>query len=304
NTSEFIIQGFSDNPELQFPIFLLFLFIYLFNVLGNLIIFFAVLLNSHLHTPMYILLLNLSVSDMAFTQAILPKFLHMVFTQRKTITFRDCMTQMYVFSVAACSEHCLLTAMAYDRYVAICDPLHYVTHMSLRRCALLITITWIAGFLTPTGHVISLSNLSYCSGHVIDHFYCDSKPLLKLSCTDTSNVDLLNYIIGTLLYLNCFLLTLISYIYIISTILKIKSTEGRHKAFSTCASHLTCVLILYGTIVFLYLRPTSSYSLHREKYFGLMLVVLIPSLNPLIYTLKNKEFQSAFQKLCQSYYSF
>ncbi|KAG8435681.1 hypothetical protein GDO86_013565 [Hymenochirus boettgeri] len=260
NVSEFIIQGLSDSPSLQLPLFVLFLIIYLFIITGNLTIFFSILFNSNLHTPI-------------------------------------CLAQLYIYISLACSEYILLTAMSYDRYVAICDPLHYIHRMSNKHCSWLISATYCVGFFASVGHVVLLHKLSYCNSHIIDHFFCDLIPLLKLSCSDTFNVEILTYVFGTLLAGNSFLLTLISYIYIISTILKIQSTHGRQKAFSTCASHLTCVIILYMTLFCLYMKPTTSYSLDRDKFFSLLYIVLVPLLNPLIYTLKNKEFLIAFNKL-------
>ncbi|XP_031762341.1 olfactory receptor 8H1-like [Xenopus tropicalis] len=304
NVSGFIIQGFSDIPELQTSLFVLFLGIYLIILLGNLIIFLVISCNPHLHTPMYIFLLNLSLIDISSTSNILPNLLHILRTQQNNISFLGCMTQMYVFVALAASEYFLLTAMAYDRYVAICDPLHYIARMSRKHCAGLITAAFTGGFVDPVGHVVLISKLSYCASHLINHFFCDITPLLKLSCSSTFSVELLIYIEGTLLIFNSFLLTLTSYIFIISAILKIQSSEGRQKAFSTCASHLACVITLYGTALSLYMRPTTNYSLERDKYFSLLYIVLGPVLNPLIYTLKNREFQSSLIKLRQRDFFF
>ncbi|KAG8435668.1 hypothetical protein GDO86_013552 [Hymenochirus boettgeri] len=300
NVSDFIIQGLSDTPELQLPLFVLFLIIYLFIIIGNLTIFSVILFSSDLHTPMYKFLQNLSIIDISFTSNTLPALLHRLITQQKKISFFGCLTQLYFYVSLGCSEFCLLTVMSYDRYVAICDPLHYIIRMSEKHCAWLISTTYCVGFVSSVGYVVLLHKLSYCASHVIDHFFCDLIPLLKLSCSDTFNVEILTYVSGTLLTLSNFLLTLISYIYIISTILKIQSTHGRQKAFSTCASHLTCVIILYMTLLSLYMKPTTSYSLDRAKFFSLLYSVLVPLLNPLIYTLKNKEFLIAFNKLRQT----
>uniref|UniRef100_A0A803K3R3 Olfactory receptor n=1 Tax=Xenopus tropicalis TaxID=8364 RepID=A0A803K3R3_XENTR len=292
NVSGFIIQGFSDTPELHISLFVLFLGIYLIILLGNLIIFLVISCNPHLHTPMYIFLQNLSLIDISFSSNVLPNLLHILLTQQNIISFLGCMTQMYVFGFLAASEFLLLTAMAYDRYVAICDPLHYIARMSRKH-------SFTVGFLDPVAHLVLIPKLSYCASHLINHFFCDITPLLKLSCSSTFSVELLNYLVGTLLGFNSFLLTLISYIFIISAILKIQSSEGRQKAFSTCASHLACVITLYGTVICLYMRPTTNYSLERDKYFSLLYIALGPVLNPLIYTLKNREFQSSFNKARQ-----
>ncbi|XP_012808506.1 olfactory receptor 5M10-like, partial [Xenopus tropicalis] len=291
NVSGFIIQGFSDTPELHISLFVLFLGIYLTILLGNLIIFLVISCNPHLHTPMYIFLQNLSLIDISSTSNILPNLLHILLTQQNNISFLGCMTQMYAFASLASSEYILLTAMAYDRYVAICDPLHYFARMSRKHCAGLITAAFTVGFVDPVGHFVLIPKLSFCASRLIKHFFCDVTALLQLSCSSTFSVELLNYIEGTLLTFSSFLLILISYIFIISAILKIQSSQGRQKAFSTCASHLACVITLYGTIFCLYIRPTTSYSLERDKYFSLLYIVLGPVLNPLIYTLKNREFQ-------------
>ncbi|KAE8589853.1 hypothetical protein XENTR_v10017776, partial [Xenopus tropicalis] len=276
----FIIQGFSDTPELHISLFVLFLGIYLIILLGNLIIFLVISCNPHLHTPMYIFLLNLSIIDISFSSTILPNLLHILLTQQNNISFLGCMTQMYVFVALASSEYFLLTAMAYDRYVAICDPLHYIARMSRKHCAGLITAASTGGFIVPVSIVTLIPKLSYCASRLINHFF------------------------WILLGFGSFLLTLTSYIFIISAILKIQSSEGRQKAFSTCASHLACVITLYGTAVSLYVRPFTSYSPKRDKYFSLLYIALGPVLNPLIYTLKNREFQSTFKKMRQRLLAF
>ncbi|KAE8589919.1 hypothetical protein XENTR_v10017842 [Xenopus tropicalis] len=304
NASGFIIQGFSDTPELHISLFVLFLGIYLIILLGNLIIFLVISCNPHLHTPMYIFLLNLSLIDISFPSTVLPNLLHILLTQQNNISFLGCMTQIYIFVALASSEFFLLTAMAYDRYVAICDPLHYIARMSRKHCAGLITAAFTGGFGGAVSLFVLLPKLSYCASHLINHFFCDVTPLLKLSCSSTFSVELSIYIEMTLLTFNSFLLTLTSYIFIVSAILKIQSSEGRQKAFSTCASHLACVITLYGTVICLYMRPTTSYSLKRDKYFSLLYIALGPVLNPLIYTLKNKEFQSSFNKVKQRFLSF
>ncbi|KAG8431131.1 hypothetical protein GDO86_019376 [Hymenochirus boettgeri] len=249
NVSEFIIQGLCDFPECQLPLFVLFLIIYLFIIIGNLVIFSIILVNSNLHTPMYKFLLSLSITDISSTSNILPALLNFLITKQNRMSLFWCMTQLYLYLSLAGCEYIVLTAMAYDRYVAICDPLHYITRISEKHCAWLISTSYCVGLASSVCHIVLISKLSYCNSHLIDHFFCDLIPLLKLSCSDTFNVEILTYVSGTLLAGNCFLLTLISYIFIISTILKIQSTHGRQKAFSTCASHLTCVIILIDPIV-------------------------------------------------------
>ncbi|KAG8435676.1 hypothetical protein GDO86_013560 [Hymenochirus boettgeri] len=300
NVSDFIIQGLSDSSTLQLPLFVLFLIIYLFIIIGNLTILSVICFSSDLHTPMYKFLQNLSIIDISSTSNVLPFLLHLIIMKQNKILLFSCITQLYFYISLAGSELFLLTAMSYDRYVAICHPLHYIIRMSEKHCAWLISTSYCVGFVSSVGYVVLLYKLPYCTSHIIDHFFCDLIPLLKLSCSDTFNVEILTYVIGTLLSFNSFLLTMISYIYIISTILKIQSTHGRQKAFSTCASHLTCVIILYMTLFCLYMKPTTSYSLDRDKFFSLLYIVLVPLLNPFIYTLKNKEFLIAFNKLKQT----
>ncbi|XP_053305955.1 olfactory receptor 1019-like [Spea bombifrons] len=297
NLTRFTIQTFTDAPELQIPIFLIFLLGYLIIILGNLTIFVVIVSEASLHTPMYLFLMKLSLLDISCASNILPNMLHMLLTQHKTISFVGCITQVYFFISLTCTEVLLLGAMAYDRYLAICHPLHYFMLMSFRHCALLIMAAFTIGFIDPMGHAVFISKLYFCASHLIDHFFCDVSPLLKLSCSDTSRVEMLTFVEGTFIVFPNFLLTLISYIFIIATILKIKSAEGRQKAFSTCTSHLTCVIMFYGTILCLYMRPTSSYSPKQDKFFALLYVVLVPMLNPVIYSLKNQDVKCALKKL-------
>ncbi|XP_063289852.1 olfactory receptor 5AR1-like [Pelobates fuscus] len=297
NYIELTMQGFSDLPELQFPLFVTFLFIYLTIVFSNLTIIASVVLYTHLHKPMYIFLCNLSVIDISLTSSILPKLLDMLFTQCKTISFAGCFIQMYFFMVFACSELLLLSVMAYDRYVAICHPLHYSLLMSSKMCAYLILGDVIGSLLDPVLHTVLISKLSFCSSHHIGHFFCNISALLKLSCIDTSYIEMWTYILAIVVGMSSLTLTLASYFFIISNILNIKSKTGRHKAFSTCASHMTCVFIFYGTIICLHMKPRSMYSPGQDKFFSLLYVILIPILNPLIYTLKNKEFSKVFKQI-------
>ncbi|CAN2390810.1 Olfactory receptor [Pristimantis euphronides] len=294
NESDFFIGGLSDT---QYPGFIIFLFIYLVVIFGNVSIFWVICLNPHLHTPMYVFLLNLSLIDIFYTSIILPKLFNMLITKNNAISFWGCIYQMYIFLAMACAEVLLLAAMAYDRYMAICYPLHYNSLMSLRKSAGLAITSWSIGFLDPSGHAVLISRLSFCGSRFIDHFFCDVIPLLKISCSNTSEVELINYLEGSLILSSAFVLTLVSYVFIISTIVKIKSAEGRSKAFSTCSSHLTCVVIFFGTIICLYMRPTTSYTPKQDKFIALLYAILVPVLNPIIYSLKNQEIQSAFMKL-------
>ncbi|XP_069835132.1 olfactory receptor 5AR1-like isoform X2 [Dendropsophus ebraccatus] len=297
NMTEFSIHGLSEIPELQLPIFITILLLYVLIIFGNVTVIAVIGGNTHLHSPMYNLLLNLSLIDVAYTSNILPKLLTILLAKQKVISFVACMVQLYFFIALASIEVIILAAMGYDRYVAICRPLHYSSLMSQKHCSMFATSAWVIGFLDPTGHICLVSKLSFCASHHINHFFCDLAPLLKISCSDTYKVEMFNYIVGSLLTLSTFLLTLISYVFIILTILNIKSAKGRYKAFSTCSSHLTCISIFYGTIICLYMRPASSYYPQQDKFFGLLYIVLVPLLNPIIYSLKNKDFNAGIKKI-------
>ncbi|XP_053549006.1 olfactory receptor-like protein COR4 [Bombina bombina] len=293
----FTIQGITDILELQLPLFFFLLLLYLIIITGNMTIVAAISQDRHLYTPMYILLMNLSIDDILLTSSVLPSILHNLVTDSKDMSFAGCITQMYTYISFLCTEVLLLAAMAYDRYVAICHPLHYVLLMSQRHCAYFIGATWSVAFLSLTGYPILVSKLHFCASHLLKHIFCDMSPVMKLSCGGLFYIDILIYTEGPLLGLGPFLFTLISYIYIISTIIKIQSSEGRRKAFSTCASHLTCVILYYGTVISLHLRPTSSYLPSVDKYFSLINVILVPMLNPLIYSFKNQEIRNALNKI-------
>ncbi|KAG8551526.1 hypothetical protein GDO81_004145 [Engystomops pustulosus] len=294
---EFTVDCFSDSYKYQIHLFLLFLIIYVNIILGNITVFTCITLDSHLHTPMYIFLGCLSIVDILSTSNIFPKFLSMLLTQRKTITFNGCMTQLYFFIYFTCTEFFLLAVMAYDRYVAICHPLHYVTLMSKKHCTWFLVGTWLAAALEPILHTVFIVNLSYCSSLEVNHFFCDISPLLKLSCNDTIHVEIATYVLGAIVGLSAFTLTLSSYVFIINTILSIKSADGRQKAFFTCASHLTSVIIFYGTSLSLHVKPTKTYEPTQDKIFSLLYIILIPVLNPFIYTVKNEQFKEAFRRL-------
>ncbi|XP_073537769.1 olfactory receptor 1M1-like [Phyllobates terribilis] len=293
----FTILCFSDLPHLQVPLFMIFLTFYLNVIFGNAAVFLAIIFDPHLHTPMYIFLSNLSVLDISYTSTTLPKLLIMLSTQHKSMSLVGCITQMYFFLCFGCMEMTLLAVMAYDRYVAICHPLHYTVLMSPRTCLVAVISIWFAALLLLVSFPVLVAKLFFCSFNQIDHFFCDISPLLKLSCTDTTHVNITIYVLGALFGIGTFIMTLVSYIYIVFNIMNIHSAAGRSKTFSTCASHLTSVLLFYGTTLSLYMRPTSMYSPRQDKFFSLLYIVLIPSLNPVIYTLKNKQIKDAFKKV-------
>ncbi|XP_029435862.1 olfactory receptor 1019-like [Rhinatrema bivittatum] len=294
--TEFLILGFSEFPELQLPLFILFSFLYLMAVLGNLLVIFIVCADRHLHSPMYFFLANLSILDISSLTVTVPKLLSILLTQNNIISFSKCITQLYCFLACVEIEFLLLTAMAYDRYVAICNPLRYTIIMNKRVCALLAAVSWIAGFLEILPYTIVISHFSFCDSNVINHFFCDSMALLKLSCTDTSIIETMTFVESVFSGFTPFLLTLTSYVFIISTILKIRSREGKSKAFSTCSSHLTVIILLYGTMIGVYVQPSSGDSVKSNKFVTAIYTATLPLLNPLIYSLRSKELKVALRK--------
>ncbi|XP_075114180.1 olfactory receptor 5AR1-like [Leptodactylus fuscus] len=297
NITAFLFEGLTDNVDLHSPLFVIFLLSYLIIIAGNGAILLVILLDSHLHSPMYTFLTNLAVIDIIAASNILPKLLLMLLTQYSRISFSHCIAQMYIFASLVCTEVILLASMAYDRYVAICHPLHYIRLMTMKQCASLSFLSWTIGFLDTIGHAVLVSKMSFSLSHPVDHFFCDFSPLLNISCSDTFQVELLSYVEGASLGFLTFMLVVVSYVFIICTIVNIKSTEGQVKAFSTCSSHLICVVVFYGTVMCLHMKPTSDYSSKQDKYFALLYVVFVPILNPFIYSLKNKEVKKAFVKL-------
>ncbi|XP_029441929.1 olfactory receptor 1019-like [Rhinatrema bivittatum] len=294
--TEFIILGFPEYPDLQIPLFVLFLLIYLIVLMGNLTIIALTCLDPRLHTPMYFFLCNLSFLDISSTSVTLPKLLDIFLRKRQNISVIGCFTQMYFFVSLALTELFILAVMAYDRYVAICHPLRYTLIMNQRDCTLMATGTWIIGLLVPVIHTVLVSRFSYCGQYQINHFFCDLSALLTLSCTSTYSIECIIYVICVFVALPCFVTTLTSYVYIISTILRIRSTEGRRKAFSTCSSHLMVVVLFYGSMLFSYMRPTSTQSLDRNKLFAVLYNALIPMFNPMIYSLKNQEVKKSLRR--------
>ncbi|KAM4641702.1 olfactory receptor 6C1-like [Discoglossus pictus] len=292
----FILTGISDDPGLQAPIFFLILIMYLLTLGGNVSILTLVCLDHHLHTPMYFFLGNLSLMDMSTSTISLHKTLSNFIFRDNTISLFACRTHVFIYLSMVGAEMFLLTAMSYDRYVAICKPLHYHVVMNHKVCALLATICWMLGFLVITPHLILLSQLWCYRSNIINHFFCDLVPVLNVSCNNTSAFESLTLIEGFSVGLTPFLLTFNSYIFIINNILKIGSSTGRIKAFYTCSSHLTVVIIFYGSTFFQYLRPSSNNSLEFKKYVSLLNTAVVPLINPVIYSLKNTDVKSAFRR--------
>ncbi|XP_075462930.1 olfactory receptor 5B21-like [Ascaphus truei] len=293
----FILLGFYEWPDLQLTLFIIFLLVYLVALTGNLMIITVIYSDPHLHTPMYFFLCNLSLLDITFTTAILPKFLDICLTGNQSITYMGCITQMFFFVICVVAEYFLLAVMAYDRCVAICHPLRYPNLMNVRFCAKLAVASWFLGLLESLIFFGLISHFSFCRSNVINHLFCDLKPLLKLSCSGTQRVELVIQVSGVLFGFVPLVFILITYVFIISTILKIRSNKGKSKAFSTCSSHLTVVILFFGIILSMYMRPKSAYSIEQDKVFAVLYASLIPMLNPVIYSLRNKEVKQAIWKL-------
>ncbi|KAM4641982.1 olfactory receptor 6C1-like [Discoglossus pictus] len=292
----FILKGITDISDLQTPIFLVVLLIYFFTLGGNMTILLLVSLDPHLHTPMYFFLGNLSVIDMSSTTVSLHKVFSSFISRDNTISFFACMTQVFMFLSLTSDELFILTAMSYDRFVAICKPLHYSVIMSYPVCITLATVCWSLSFISIAPYLVVLSSYTCYTSNIINHFCCDIVPLMRLTCNDTTTLEMLIIMEALFIASSPFFLTISSYIFIIITILKIRSSTGRQKAFYTCSSHLTVVVLVYLTLFCLYLRPTSLGNLKFAKTFSLINTVAGPMLNPLIYSLKNQEVKSALNR--------
>ncbi|XP_048203283.1 olfactory receptor 12D2-like [Perognathus longimembris pacificus] len=295
---EFILLGVTDIKELESFLFPVFLAIYFVNVAGNGAILTVVISDSRLHLPMYFFLGNLSCLDISFSTVTMPKMLENLISTDKAISFLGCISQLHFFHFFGSTEAMLLAVMAFDRFVAICKPLHYSVIMNPRLCALMAITIWTIGFFHALMHSIMTSHLNFCGSNHIHHFFCDVKPLLELACGNTElNQWLLNTVTGTIA-MGPFFLTLLSYFYIIAHLfLKTHSCSMLQKALSTCASHFTVVFLFYAPVFFIYLRPASGSSLDQERVIAIMYSVVTPALNPLIYTLRNKEVKGALKRI-------
>ncbi|XP_040856466.1 olfactory receptor 1468-like [Ochotona curzoniae] len=297
--SEFLLLGLPIQPEYQNLCYALFLAMYLTTVLGNLIIIVLIRMDSHLHTPMYLFLSNLSFSDLCFSSVTMPKLLQIMNSQVPSISYARCLTQMYFYLFFADLESFLLVAMAYDRYVAICFPLHYTSIMSPKLCLSLVALSWVLTTFHALLHTLLMTRLSFCADNVIHHFFCDISPLLKLSCSDTHVNEVVIFVMGGLVIVVPFLLITMSYTRIVSSILKVPSARGIRKAFSTCGSHLSVVSLFYGTIIGLYLVPSADNSPVKEIVMAMMYTVVTPMLNPFIYSLRNRDIKGALGRVCK-----
>ncbi|XP_004620535.3 olfactory receptor 5A1-like [Sorex araneus] len=293
----FILLGFSEHLELQVALFVLFLGIYLMTLSWNLVLIVLIRMDSHLHSPMYFFLGNLSLVDISYTSSVAPKMLCDFFKEQKTISYVGCATQFFFFIGMGGTECCLLAAMAYDRYAAISNPLLYTALMSPPICVGMVITAYAGGFLTGLVQTSSVFQLHFCGSRVINHFFCDLSPLLVLSCSSTFLSQVVNFLVVCAVGGSSAVVVLVSYGYIIAAVLKIQSTGGRAKAFNTCASHLTTVILFYGSGLFSYLHPSTRYSQDDDKVVSVVYAVVIPMLNPIIYSLRNKEIKDALKKL-------
>ncbi|KAM5171884.1 olfactory receptor 2G3-like [Mantella aurantiaca] len=297
NIEEFILLGLTGRPDMQIVLFVVFLTSYVISLMGNVLIIFISRINPRLHTPMYFFLSNLSFLDIWYTSSIVPKMLINFLSLKKSISFHGCFTQLFIHLCLGGSECYLLLAMAYDRYVAICSPLHYTTIMHPSLCIKMASGSWIGGLINSLIHTLFALRLSFCGPNVINHFFCEIPSVLELSCTDASLNKTVIFFCAMLVVMGPFFLILITYGYIISSILKINTSMGRKKAFSTCASHIIVVTLFYGTIIFMYMRPGDTHVANQDKMATLFYSVVTPMLNPLIYTLRNKDVKSVLLEI-------
>ncbi|KAG8547719.1 hypothetical protein GDO81_027681 [Engystomops pustulosus] len=293
----FILLGFPTSRPVQILLFLIFFLIYLLTIVENLLIIVLIWKNSKLHKPMYFFLGHLSFLETWYVSVTVPKLLSIFAMENREISLVSCMLQLYFFIALVCTECVLLTVMAFDRYVAICNPLHYVTIMNWNFCLLLALGSWFIGFLISLVKVYYISRVTFCLSNVINHFYCDISPILNLACTGMKLAELVDFSLALLILLVPLLLTFVSYSCILNTVLSIPTSSGRRKAFSTCTSHLVVVVIFYAATLFMYARPSRASAVDSNKLVSVIYTVITPLLNPMIYCLRNKEVQQILSKV-------
>ncbi|XP_063797632.1 olfactory receptor 1C1-like [Pseudophryne corroboree] len=299
--SELFLSGMVDLPSLQLLLFLLFLHVYIMTLMGNLLIVLLIAVDSHLHTPIYFFLANLACLDVCCSSLTTPRMLFDLRTNYRIISVPACLTQVFFFICFATCEILLLAVMSYDRYIAICQPLHYIQVMHWKTCVQLAAGVWTLGIIYSLIHSLLMLRLSFCDSNIVHSFFCDVSKLLQISCTDTFVNLLSTYLLGGLLGLCSLLMTCIPYVSVFSTVLRINVKDKRLKAYSTCSSHLTVVFIFYGTLVFNYFRPSTSYHHVADRVVSVFYTVITPLLNPLIYSLRNQELKAALQRLYKTY---
>ncbi|XP_020830150.1 olfactory receptor 8K3-like [Phascolarctos cinereus] len=295
--TEFILTGITNHVKLQGPLFGLFFLNYVVTALGNLGLIILTCVDSHLQTPMYFFLRHLAFVDLGYSTVVGPKMLVSFIVEKNYISYNGCAIQLVIFGIFMTSEVFILSAMAYDRYVAICKPLLYMVIMSDRMCYIFVGVPYIYSIIVSLLVTVKIFNLSFCDCNVIQHFYCDSLPLLSIVCSDTSEIGLIIMILCSFNLVYSLLIILVSYVLILIAILRMNSSEVRHKAFSTCGSHLTVVVVFYATLLFMYLQPQSSHSFDTDKMASVFYTLVIPMLNPLIYNLRNNEVKGALKRV-------
>ncbi|KAM4691774.1 olfactory receptor 11L1-like [Rhinophrynus dorsalis] len=294
---EFLLLGFGNLHHLNILFFIIFLIIFLFTLTGNLLIIILVSTSPHLHSPMYFFLCHLSVSDILITTSTVPTLLLSILLGGKILSFLSCITQLYFYSSTTVTECLLLSVMSYDRYLAICYPLRYISLMDLQSCILLTVWPWLLGFTLGAIPIVTISEYNFCNDNIIDHFYCDLPPIQKLSCSDTTFIELLAYTFSVPIFILPCCVIIGTYIYIFRAILRIPSTTGKQKAFSTCSSHLIVVGAFYGTLITKYMIPSEGFSLLLTKIISVLHTVITPLFNPIIYSLRNQDFRTALRKV-------
>ncbi|XP_031240850.1 olfactory receptor 5B2-like [Mastomys coucha] len=297
--SEFILLGLTKAPELQGLLFMMFTFFYAFTLAGNLGMILLILLDAHLHTPMYFFLSNLSLVDFGSSSTVTPKVMAGLLPGSNVISYNACAVQMFFFVFFATVDSYLLASMAYDRYAAVCKPLHYTTTMTKGVCTCLATGSYIFGILNASIQTGDTFGLPFCIYNVINHFFCDIPAVRILACSDKHMNEMILILVSSFHIIFAFLVILISYLLIFLNILKMHSSEGYQKAFSTCASHLTAVFTFYGTVTIMYLKPSASHSMDTDKFVSVFYTMIIPMLNPMVYSLRNKEVKNALKKVVQ-----
>ncbi|XP_044294127.1 olfactory receptor 1052-like [Varanus komodoensis] len=297
--TEFILLGLTDRLELHIPLFVIFLLIYLLTLAGNMGMLVLIRISPRLYNPMYFFLCNLSVMDLCYSSIFAPRLL-LSLAQLKSISYAGCLTQHYFFVVFVSAEGFLLATMAYDRYMAICNPLLYTAVMTKRVCIHLIAGSYLGGLLNSLTHTAGLLRLSFCAPSIINHFFCDTPALLKATCSNNHVNELVLVTLSGIIALSTLLIIIISYLCILSSVIKIHSSQGRYKAFSTCASHLAVVTLFYGTVSLSHLLPSSMYSQDQEKISAVFYTLVVPMLNPFIYSFRNKEVKDALKRVFKS----
>lgn len=295
--TQFVFVRFSNSPHLQLLFFHLFLLVYLLSLVGNALIVLIVALDGHLHTPMYFFICNLSSVELWYTTVTVPKMLANFLSSPGVISVPNCITQYYFFFSLAATELFILTTMAFDHYAAICRPLHYPLLLSPQTCGILAGVCWFMGFLCPMFPSFLLAKTSFCTPNQINHFFCDADQIFRLSCTDTYAIQAVGYAFSTVIILGTLVFTMASYAQILATILGMASAAARRKTFSTCTAHLSVVTIYFGTLIFMYVRPAVKYESNINKIVAIFYSVITPLLNPLIYTLRNKDVKEALKVL-------